>query len=157
MVASRPAQRFDQHPDIFSTLLLRWTAEALQKYMKSTRSEAPYLPSNVQYIANNNALDGKDDVSHGHYWLQQQLHTRCLSKSVDSDTLPFSHHVASMSVLAYMLLLACLHRALKLHMVLPGSHVPALTASCNASPPSRPWRHIQPDLPLASQPRWQYM
>jgi hypothetical protein len=33
--------------------------------MKSTRSEAPYLPSNVQYIANNNALDSKDDVSHG--------------------------------------------------------------------------------------------
>jgi hypothetical protein len=41
----------------------RWTAEALQKYMKSTRSEAPYLPSNIQYIANNNALDSKEDVS----------------------------------------------------------------------------------------------
>jgi hypothetical protein len=31
--------------------------------MKSTRSEAPYLPSNIQYIANNNALDSKEDVS----------------------------------------------------------------------------------------------
>lgn len=41
----------------------RWTAEALQKYMKSTRSEAPYLPCNIQYIANNNALECKEDVS----------------------------------------------------------------------------------------------
>jgi hypothetical protein len=34
--------------------------------MKSTRSEAPYLPSNIEYIANNNALEGKEDVSHSH-------------------------------------------------------------------------------------------
>jgi hypothetical protein len=44
-------------------VLRRWTAEALHKYMKSTRSEAPYLPSNVQYVANNNALASKEDVS----------------------------------------------------------------------------------------------
>jgi len=31
--------------------------------MKSTRSEAPYLPSNIEYIAKNNALAGKEDVS----------------------------------------------------------------------------------------------
>ena len=41
----------------------RWTHEALDKYMRSARSEAPYLPSNVQYIANNNGLPGKEDVS----------------------------------------------------------------------------------------------
>eukprot|EP00878_Enallax_costatus_P006672 GHUV01006994.1.p1 GENE.GHUV01006994.1~~GHUV01006994.1.p1 ORF type:complete len:992 (+),score=332.89 GHUV01006994.1:1132-4107(+) len=41
----------------------RWTAEALQKYMKSVRAEAPYLPSNIQYIANNNGLEDRDDVS----------------------------------------------------------------------------------------------
>jgi len=40
----------------------RWTHEALDKYMRSARSEAPYLPSNVQYIANNNGLPGKEDV-----------------------------------------------------------------------------------------------
>lgn len=40
----------------------RWTAEALQKYMKSARAEAPYLPSNIQYIANNNGLESKEDV-----------------------------------------------------------------------------------------------
>jgi ABC-type multidrug transport system permease subunit len=34
--------------------------------MKSTRSEAPYLPSNIEYIANNNALEGKEDVSYLH-------------------------------------------------------------------------------------------
>ncbi len=59
----------------------RWTAEALQKYMKSTRSEAPYLPSNIQYIANNNALDSKEDVSYGcatsapaAHWAQPSAH-----------------------------------------------------------------------------------
>lgn len=31
--------------------------------MKSVRPEAPYLPNNVQYIANNNGLESKDDVS----------------------------------------------------------------------------------------------
>jgi hypothetical protein len=34
--------------------------------MKSTRCEAPYLPSNIDYIANNNALEGREDVSHLH-------------------------------------------------------------------------------------------
>lgn len=48
-------------------MLGRWTAEALQKYMKSARSEAPYLPSNIQYMANNNGLDSKDDVSTSAY------------------------------------------------------------------------------------------
>jgi hypothetical protein len=31
--------------------------------MKSARSEAPYLPSNIQYIANNNGLEDREDVS----------------------------------------------------------------------------------------------
>lgn len=43
--------------------VFRWTAEALQKYTKSVRSEAPYLPSNIQYIANNNGLEDREDVS----------------------------------------------------------------------------------------------
>lgn len=41
----------------------RWTHEALAKYAKSVRPEAPYLPSNIQYIANNNGLKDKEDVS----------------------------------------------------------------------------------------------
>ncbi|KIZ06735.1 UreA carboxylase [Monoraphidium neglectum] len=40
----------------------RWTHEALERYAKSARPEAPYLPSNIQYIANNNGLEGKEDV-----------------------------------------------------------------------------------------------
>lgn len=36
----------------------RWTHEALAKYTKSFRSEAPYLPSNIDYIAANNGLEG---------------------------------------------------------------------------------------------------
>ncbi|KAK9808021.1 hypothetical protein WJX73_005265 [Symbiochloris irregularis] len=38
------------------------TASAIQKYMKSVRPEAPYLPSNVDFIAANNGLKGADDV-----------------------------------------------------------------------------------------------
>ena len=33
------------------------TASAIQKYIKSVRPEAPYLPSNVDFIAANNGLD----------------------------------------------------------------------------------------------------
>lgn len=40
----------------------RWTADALDKYAKSTRSEAPYLPSNIDYIAANNGLASSEDV-----------------------------------------------------------------------------------------------
>lgn len=40
----------------------KWTAEAIVKYMKSVRSEAPYLPSNVDYMAKNNGLDSKEQV-----------------------------------------------------------------------------------------------
>lgn len=68
-------------------LACRWTAEALQKYMKSTRSEAPYLPSNIEYIANNNALAGKEDVS-----------SCCLASSQTITLLPrLSHRQAVMS------------------------------------------------------------
>lgn len=34
----------------------RWTHEAIAKYTKSVRGEAPYLPSNVEFIAKNNGL-----------------------------------------------------------------------------------------------------
>jgi urea carboxylase len=40
----------------------RWTHEALDKYAKSVRAEAPYLPSNVEYVAANNGLASKEDV-----------------------------------------------------------------------------------------------
>ncbi len=32
----------------------RWTHDAISRYMRSVRSEAPYLPSNVEFIAANN-------------------------------------------------------------------------------------------------------
>eukprot|EP00884_Botryococcus_braunii_P008296 jgi/Botrbrau1/17468/Bobra.0054s0055.1 len=36
----------------------KWTQGAIDKYMKSVRSEAPYLPSNIDFIALNNGLEG---------------------------------------------------------------------------------------------------
>jgi urea carboxylase len=36
--------------------------EAITKYMKSVRPQAPYLPSNIQYVAQNNGLAGQQDV-----------------------------------------------------------------------------------------------
>ena len=36
----------------------RWTHGAIQKYMRSVRSEGPYLPSNVDFVAANNGLTG---------------------------------------------------------------------------------------------------
>ncbi|TFY78522.1 hypothetical protein EWM64_g5490 [Hericium alpestre] len=39
----------------------RWNREALQRYMNSIRSKAVYLPSNIEYLANNNGLDGGAD------------------------------------------------------------------------------------------------
>ena len=32
----------------------RWTHEAIAKYMRSSRAHAPYLPSNVDFVAANN-------------------------------------------------------------------------------------------------------
>ena len=40
----------------------RWTREAIQKYMRSVRGDAPYVPSNVNFIAANNGLDGAEAV-----------------------------------------------------------------------------------------------
>lgn len=37
-----------------------WTKEAVNKYMKSVRPEAPYLPDNVEFIARCNGLQGVD-------------------------------------------------------------------------------------------------
>ena len=37
----------------------RWTHGAIQKYMRSVRSEGPYLPSNVEFVAANNGLTGQ--------------------------------------------------------------------------------------------------
>ncbi|THU91287.1 hypothetical protein K435DRAFT_674379 [Dendrothele bispora CBS 962.96] len=39
-----------------------WSREAIAKYMKSTRNEAVYLPSNVEYLAKNNGLKGSDEA-----------------------------------------------------------------------------------------------
>lgn len=35
----------------------------MEKYAKSLRPEAPYLPNNVDYVAKNNGLSSKEDVS----------------------------------------------------------------------------------------------
>ena len=40
----------------------RWSREALERYMKSIRSDAVYLPSNVEYLARNNGLAGAEDA-----------------------------------------------------------------------------------------------
>lgn len=36
----------------------RWNRDALQRYMQSARDKAVYLPSNVEYLARNNGLEG---------------------------------------------------------------------------------------------------
>jgi urea carboxylase len=36
----------------------RWTLEAIAKYTRSVRAEAPYLPSNVEFVAKGNGLEG---------------------------------------------------------------------------------------------------
>ena len=40
----------------------RWSNGAIQKYMRSVRAEGPYLPSNVDFVAANNGLTGKQSV-----------------------------------------------------------------------------------------------
>lgn len=35
-----------------------WNHEALERYMRSIRDEAVYLPSNIEYLAKNNGLRG---------------------------------------------------------------------------------------------------
>ncbi|KAI0925356.1 hypothetical protein AcV7_005625 [Taiwanofungus camphoratus] len=40
----------------------RWNREALQRYMRSIRDEAVYLPSNIEYLARNNGLDGASEA-----------------------------------------------------------------------------------------------
>jgi urea carboxylase len=37
----------------------RWTRDAIAKYARSIRAEAPYVPSNVQFVAANNGLGGE--------------------------------------------------------------------------------------------------
>lgn len=39
----------------------RWNRDALQRYMRTTRDKAVYLPSNIEYLARNNGLDGGAD------------------------------------------------------------------------------------------------
>jgi urea carboxylase len=38
-----------------------WTKEALQRYMRTIRNEAVYLPSNIDYLAKNNGIEGGAD------------------------------------------------------------------------------------------------
>lgn len=35
-----------------------WSQDAINHYMKTTRDKAVYLPSNIDYLAKNNGLDG---------------------------------------------------------------------------------------------------
>ncbi|KAI0084211.1 urea amidolyase [Irpex rosettiformis] len=39
-----------------------WTREAVERYMGTVRDEAVYLPSNVEYLARNNGVDGREEV-----------------------------------------------------------------------------------------------
>jgi urea carboxylase len=41
----------------------RWNREALERYMSTTRSKAVYLPSDIDYLAKNNGLQGDATVS----------------------------------------------------------------------------------------------
>lgn len=36
----------------------KWNTEALERYMRSIRNEAVYLPSNIEYLARNNGIEG---------------------------------------------------------------------------------------------------
>ncbi|KAF9491325.1 AHS2-domain-containing protein [Pleurotus eryngii] len=49
-----------------------WCQEAIDKYARTTRGKAVYVPSNVDYLSRNNGLDGKEDA---------------LSKLIDSEWL----------------------------------------------------------------------
>ena len=40
----------------------RWNREALQQYMRTIRDRAVYLPSNIQYLANNNGLESENEA-----------------------------------------------------------------------------------------------
>ena len=40
----------------------RWTIEAQKRYLRSVRPHAPYMPSNVEFIARINGFDSVDDV-----------------------------------------------------------------------------------------------
>jgi urea carboxylase len=44
----------------------RWTRDAVRAYMESVRSEAPYLPDNMEFVARCNGLSGPDDVAYYH-------------------------------------------------------------------------------------------
>ena len=56
------------HIDFKATVVLSWNvcpSHALyprRRYMKSIRDDAPYVPSNVDFVAANNGLAGADDV-----------------------------------------------------------------------------------------------
>ncbi len=40
----------------------RWNREALEKYIRSIRDKAVYLPSNIEYLARNNGLESAEDA-----------------------------------------------------------------------------------------------
>ena len=40
----------------------QWTREALERYMRTTRDKAVYLPSNIDYLARNNGLSSKQEA-----------------------------------------------------------------------------------------------
>lgn len=42
----------------------KWTVEAQQRYLRSVRPDAPYMPSNVEFVRRINGLDSVDEVKH---------------------------------------------------------------------------------------------
>lgn len=51
----------------------RWTKEAIAKYMKSVRAEAPYLPDNMEFVARCNGLEGIEEVIRYHTSTQHMV------------------------------------------------------------------------------------
>ena len=51
----------------------RWTRQAINRYMKSVRSEAPYLPDNMEFIARCNNLESIEKVIEYHLATQHMV------------------------------------------------------------------------------------
>jgi urea carboxylase len=40
----------------------KWNKDAIERYMKSSRDDAPYLPSNVDFVVKNNGLRDQEHL-----------------------------------------------------------------------------------------------
>jgi urea carboxylase len=51
----------------------RWNKEAIERYMKTIRRNAPYLPDNMEFVARCNALEGVEEVIKHHTSTQHMV------------------------------------------------------------------------------------